>query len=94
MAFTGNRPKYKPVSQAWVQSGCQVRKEIRTTDFAEKNTALRRNEYNLKKADFAQKTKWLQDLEDAKVKYTARYNATWRARYESCLRALTVAASI
>jgi hypothetical protein len=32
----------------------------------------------------------LKDLEDAKAKYTARYNTTWQARYESCPRALKI----
>ena len=60
----------------------------RFADFAERNAALRRNEYNFKMADFTRKTKWLQNFEDAKVEYTTRYNATWQAKYESCLQAL------
>lgn len=69
-------------------AGNKPKYEIRLEQIC--NTALRQNEHSFKMADFARKTKWLKDLEDAKVKYTARYNTTWQARYESCPRALKI----
>ena len=67
--------------------------EIHNTDYAdiaEKNQAIHDNEHDFKTAESKRKTKWLQDLADAKVEHVVHYNALWQSINERCARALTI----